>query len=148
MNTNQHIESPEDQLLFELIGKIPMEKAPDGFTAGIMQQVYSGVEPVSESPEYRRQMIWAYVGIGFGLVIFIIMLFAQWPFLKIGLPSDFNSFKSLLHAGLGFFDGLSRVISYVKGLSAIMIIFFALTILLIVERIFRRGISQKSSFLF
>jgi hypothetical protein len=148
MNTNQHIESPEDQLLFELIGKIPMEKAPDGFTAGIMQQVYSGVEPVSESPEYRRQMIWAYLGIGFALIIFIIMLFAQWPFLKINLPTDFNSFNSLLHAGLGFFDGLSRVISYVKNLSAIMIIFFALTVLLIVERIFRRGISQKSSFLF
>ncbi|MFH1120192.1 MAG: hypothetical protein V1775_10220 [Bacteroidota bacterium] len=148
MKINQHIESPEDQLLFDLMGKIQSEKAPEGFTAGIMQQVYSGVEPIIESPEYRRQMIWAYLAIGAALVIFLIMIFAQWPFMRINLPTEQWQLRSILQTVLGFFDGFGRVIVYLKGSSTMLVIFLSLTLLLIFERLFRHGISRKNSFLF
>jgi len=147
MNNNQYTEHPEDQFLFDLIGKMPVEKAPEGFTAGIMQQVYSGYEPIAETPEYRKQMLWAYLAIGVALVIFLIMLFAQWPFLKITIPTDQGILRNLLHAGLGFFDGFSKVLFYIKDSSGIIIIFLALTLLLIFERLFRKGFSQDRSFL-
>lgn len=146
MNTKQHIEQPEDQLLFDLFGKMPLEKAPEGFTEGIMQQVYSGFEPLAESPEYRRQMLWAYIAIGAALVIFMVMFFAQLPFLKINIPSDAGFLRNLLQAGLGFFEGFTRLIAYLKGSSTMLIIFFSLTLLLVIERIFRRGIFNNNFF--
>ncbi|KAF0198427.1 MAG: hypothetical protein FD166_1480 [Bacteroidetes bacterium] len=148
MNTQQNIDHTDDLFLFELMEKLPVEKAPEGFTSGIMQQVYAGVEPVSESPEYRRQMIWAYLAIGAAIIIFLIMMFAQWPFLKINLPTEQVQLLNILHTTLGFFEGFSRFLTYLKGSSTMLIIFFSLTLLLIVERFFRRGITQKSSFLF
>jgi hypothetical protein len=148
MNNKTYNEQADDQFLFELMEKLPVERAPEGFTSGIMQQVYSGVEPVSESPEYRRQMIWAYIAIGASIVIFLVMMFAQWPFLKISLPTDQGQLLNILHATLDFFEGFSRFMTYLKGSSTMLIIFFSLTLLLIFERFFRRGISQKSSFLF
>ncbi len=144
MKTNQHIEQPEDQLLFDLFGKIPLEKAPEGFTEGIMQQVYSGYEPIQESAEYRRQMLWAYFAIGAALVIFIIMFFAQLPFLKINFPTDPGNLRNLLNAGLGFFEGFTRLLTYLKGSSTMLIIFFSLTLLLVVERLFRKGIFNNN----
>jgi hypothetical protein len=146
MKTNPHIDQPDDHLLFDLFGKIPFEKAPAGFTEGIMQQVYSGYEPLAESSEYRKQMLWAYFAIGAALVIFIIMFFAQLPFLKISIPTDTGYLRNLLHAGLGFFDGFTRLLSYLKGSSTMLIIFFSLTLLLIVERIFRKGIYNNNFF--
>jgi hypothetical protein len=146
MNTKQHIEQPDDQLLFDLFGKMPLEKAPEGFTEGIMQQVYSGFEPLAETPEYRRQMLWAYFAIGAALVIFIVMFFAQLPFLKISIPTDPGYLRNLLQAGLGFFEGFARLVSYLKGSSTMLIIFLSLTLLLIIERIFRRGIYNNNFF--
>ncbi|MBK6965543.1 MAG: hypothetical protein IPH20_16855 [Bacteroidales bacterium] len=146
MSTNPHIEQPDDHLLFDLFDKIPLEKAPVGFTEGIMQQVYSGYEPLAESPEYRRQMIWAYFAIGAALIIFIIMFFAQLPFLNISIPTDTGYLRNLLHAGLGFFDGFTSLLTYLKGSSTMLIIFFSLTILLIIERIFRKGIYNNNFF--
>jgi hypothetical protein len=146
MNTKQHIEQPDDQLLFDLFGKMPPEKAPEGFTEGIMQQVYSGFEPLAESPEYRRQMLWAYFAIGAALVIFIVMFFAQLPFLKINIPTDTGYLLNLLQLGLEFFEGFTRLISYLKGSSTMLIIFLSLTLLLIIERIFRRGIYNNNFF--
>ncbi len=148
MNTNQHIEQPEDQLLFDLFREIPQEKAPEGFTEGIMQQVYSGYEPITESPEYRRQMLWAYFAIGAALLVFIFMIFAQLPFLKFTFPTDPGYLRNLLHAGLEFFDGFTRLLSYLKGSSTMLIIFLSLTLLLVVERIFRRGIFNNNFFTF
>lgn len=148
MKTKQHNELQEDLFLFELMEKIPLEKAPEGFTSGIMQQVYAGVEPVTESPEYRRQMIGAYLAIGAAIIVFFIMLFAQWPFLEISLPDNQGLLRSILHGTLGFFEGFNRFMSYLKGSSTMVIILFSLTLLLIFERIFRKGISEKSSFLF
>ena len=148
MNTNHHIEPPDDQLLFDLFGKIPLEKAPEGFTEGIMQQVYSGYEPLAESTEYRRQMLWAYFAIGAALVIFIIMFFAQLPFLKISIPTDTGYLRHLLHAGLGFFDGFTSLMTYLKGSSTMLIIFLSLTLLLVIERIFRRGAYNNNFFTF
>ncbi len=146
MNIKQHTEQPDDQLLFDLFGKMPLEKAPEGFTEGIMQQVYSGFEPLAESPEYRRQMLWAYFAIGAALVIFIVMFFAQLPFLKISIPTDPEYLRNLLQVGLGFFEGFTRLISYLKGSSTMLIIFFSLTLLLIIERIFRRGVFNSNFF--
>ncbi|MBK6347051.1 MAG: hypothetical protein IPN08_01795 [Bacteroidales bacterium] len=148
MNTQQNIDQSDDLFLFELMEELPVDKAPAGFTSGIMQQVYSGVEPVTESPEYRRQMIWAYLSIGAAIIIFFIMMFAQWPFLKINLPTDQGQLLNVLHTLLGVFEGFGRLMTYLKGSSTMLIIFFSLTLLLIIERFFRRGISQKSSFLF
>ena len=37
-----HDTEPDDKLLMELMLKMPVEKAPESFTSGVMQQVYSG----------------------------------------------------------------------------------------------------------
>ena len=147
MKPNSHTNDLDDNLLFDLMASLPLEKAPEGFGAGIMQQIYSGVEPIEDTPEYRRQMLWAYIAIGATALIAIFMLFAQWPFLKINLLSNPTQLRDLLNAGLGIFDGFSKVLSYVKGSSAILIIFFSLTLLLAFERLFRRGISSDRSFI-
>jgi hypothetical protein len=148
MNTNQHTEQADDKFLFDLMSKIPVEKAPEGFTSGIMQQVYSGYEPIAETGEYRRQMLWAYIAIGAAMVIFTIMLFAQWPFLKINFSTDQNFLLNVINVSMGFFDGFSKFMSFLKGSSTMLIILFSLTLLLVFERFFRRGIQQKSSYLF
>lgn len=138
---NNHISNEEinDQFLFDLFEKMPLEKAPHGFTEGIMQQVYSGVEPVAEtSGEYRRQMLWAYMGIGAALITVIVMIFARLPFLNIELPSDSGILRTLLHSGLGLFDGLSRISGLLRESSVTLVIFFSLTMLLLVERFFRK----------
>lgn len=148
MNALPYNEEPDDQFLFDLIRKTDCEKAPEGFTAGIMQQVYSGIQPDTETPEYRWQMLWAYMAIGLALVFFILMLFAQWPFLKINLPSEQGILSNLLHAGLGFFEGFDKLLAFIKTSSTSLIIFFSLTLLLVFERFFRRGIPHDRPFLF
>lgn len=47
MKSDNHIEDLNDKLLFDLIGNLPLEKAPEGFNAGIMQQIYSGLNPLN-----------------------------------------------------------------------------------------------------
>lgn len=148
MKSDNHIEDLNDKLLFDLIGNLPLEKAPEGFNAGIMQQIYSGVEPLEYTPEYRRQMLWAYIAIGVTVLLAVFMLFAQWPFLKISFLSTPEQLRDLLNASLGIFDGFSKVLSYVKSSSSVFIIFIALTLLLIFERLFRKGISSDRSFTF
>lgn len=148
MKSDNHIEDLNDKLLFDLIGNLPLEKAPEGFNAGIMQQIYSGVEPLEYTPEYRRQMLWAYIAIGVTVLLAVFMLFAQWPFLKISFLSTPEQLRDLLNASLGIFDGFSKVLSFVKSSSSVFIIFIALTLLLIFERLFRKGISSDRSFTF
>ncbi|MCB9016945.1 MAG: hypothetical protein H6541_14255 [Lentimicrobiaceae bacterium] len=148
MKSDNHIEDLNDKLLFDLIGNLPLEKAPEGFNAGIMQQIYSGVEPFEYTPEYRRQMLWAYIAIGVTVLLAVFMLFAQWPFLKISFLSTPEQLRDLLNASLGIFDGFSKVLSFVKSSSSVFIIFIALTLLLIFERLFRKGISSDRSFTF
>lgn len=148
MKPNPYNEDLADHMLFDLMGKLPLEKAPENFTSGIMQQIYSGVEPVEDTPEYRRQMIWAYIAIGVAAIIAVLMLFAQWPFLKINILSTPEQLRDFLNTGLGIFDGFGRVITYVKDSSTIIIIFLALTLLLGFERLFRRGVSSDRPFIF
>jgi len=148
MKANQHIDDLDDQMLFDLIGKMPLEKAPEGFNEGIMQQIYSGFEPIEDTPEYRRQMLWGYMAIGAVVVISILMMFAQWPFLKINFLSNQDQLRDFLNAGIGIVDGFSKVLGYIRSSSNMLIIFLALGLLLIFERLIRRGISTDKSLIF
>lgn len=147
MKINQHNEELDDKLLFELMGDLPLEKAPEGFSAGIMQQIYSGVEPIEYTPEYRRQLLYGYLAIGATVVIAFFMLIAQWPFLKINFLSTPEQLRDFLNAGLGIIDGFTRLLSYVESASTMLIIFFAISLLLLFERLFRRGISTDRYFI-
>lgn len=129
---------PDDRLLRELFSQIPLEKAPENFTSGIMQQVYTGFETVGESPETRRQVLMGYATLLAAIVIVGLMLFAQWPFLKLNFLSDFVQLKSLLNVSLGILDGIKNFTSFLKESSTVIIILAAIGLLLLFERIIRK----------
>jgi|GEM_PF-714634 len=148
MNTKRPIESEDDLFLRELMLRLPVEKAPEGFTAGIMQQVYSGVEPVADDKAYRRQMLWAYASLGAALIMMLFMLFAQWPFLRIGFINEQGILQKLLHASISFFSGFNQMIAFIKGSSTTILIFMSLTLLLVLERVFRSRAMHDRSLMF
>lgn len=148
MTNDKFSETDNDRFLAQLMANLPLEKAPEGFTSGIMQQIQSGVEPLTDTPEYRRQMLWGYLSLFAALVIVVIMLFAQWPFVKINLFSDTDQLRNLLNASLGILEGFNSIIAYLKDSSTMIIIFLSVGLLLLFERLIRNGFQQKRSFLF
>lgn len=147
MKTTEYIQ-PDDNFLRELFAKVPLEKAPENFTSGIMQQVYSGVEPIPESPELRKQMLLGYASLLAAIVIVAFMLFAQWPFLKLNFFSDFIHLKDLLNASMGILEGINRITSFLKQSSTVIIILSAIGLLLLVERFIRKEFIHNRSFMF
>ncbi|HOP12403.1 hypothetical protein [Lentimicrobium sp.] len=148
MTNDKFSETDNDRFLAQLMANLPLEKAPEGFTSGIMQQIQSGIEPLADTPEYRRQMLWGYLSVLATLVIVVIMLFAQWPFLKINLFSDTDQLRNLLNASLGILEGFNSIVSYLKDSSTMIIIFLSVGLLLLFERLIRNGFQQKRTFLF
>ena len=147
MKTTEYIE-PDDKFLRKLFSEIPLEKAPENFTSGIMQQVYSGVEPLHESPELRKQLLLGYGSLVAAIVIVGLMLFAQWPFLELNIFSDFIHLKDLLNASIGILDGINRITSFLKQSSTVIIILSSIGLLLLVERLIRKEFLHNRSFMF
>ena len=134
---------PDDNLLRKMFSEIPLEKAPENFTNGIMQQVYTGFEPVQESPESRRQMILGYAALLAAMVVVGLMLFAQWPFLKLDFLSDLVQLRSLLNVSMGILEGIKSFTSFLKESSTVIIILSAVGLLLLFERILRKEFQHK-----
>ncbi|MBW6491453.1 MAG: hypothetical protein K0B15_09705 [Lentimicrobium sp.] len=146
MKPIQDIET-DDKLLRELMIKLPVEKAPENFTYGIMQQVYSGFEPIQETPEMRRQMLYGYIAVFAAIIIVGVMIFAQWPFFKINLFTETNFLKGLLSFSMGILGSINSITVYLKESSTLIIIMSSIGFLLIFERLIRRGFQQRSSFM-
>ena len=147
MKTPEYIES-DDQFLRDLFSKVPIEKAPENFTNGIMQQVYSGVEPMQESPELRKQLLLGYGSLLVAIAIVGLMIFAQLPFLNINLSADFIHLKDLLNASMSILDGITRISSFLKQSSTVIIILSAIGLLLLAERLIRKEFIHNRSFMF
>lgn len=147
MKTFPDIE-PDDQFLMDLMQKMPVEKAPESFTSGVMQQVYSGFEPQTDTPEVRRQVLFGYFALLAAVVIVGLMIFAQLPFLKFNFLNDTDYLKNILNASMGILEGVKRFSTFLKESSTVIIILSSVGLLLIFERILRRGLPQGRFFSF
>lgn len=147
MKTFSDIE-PDDQFLMDLMQKMPVEKAPESFTSGVMQQVYSGFEPQTDTPEVRRQVLFGYFALLAAVVIIGLMIFAQLPFLKFNFLSDTDYLRNILNASMGILEGVKRFSTFLKESSTVIIILSSVGLLLIFERVLRRGLPQGRFFSF
>lgn len=147
MKTFPDIE-PDDQFLIDLMQKMPVEKAPESFTSGVMQQVYSGFEPQTDTPEVRRQVLFGYFALLAAVVIIGLMIFAQLPFLKFNFLNDTDYLRNILNASLGILEGVKRFSTFLKESSTVIIILSSVGLLLIFERVLRRGLPQGRFFSF
>lgn len=147
MKTFPDIES-DDQFLMDLMQKMPVEKAPESFTSGVMQQVYSGFEPQTDTPEVRRQVLFGYFALLAAVVIIGLMIFAQLPFLKFNFLSDTDYLRNILNASMGILEGVKRFSTFLKESSTVIIILSSVGLLLIFERVLRRGLPQGRFFSF
>lgn len=147
MKTFQDIE-PDDQFLMDLMQKMPVEKAPESFTSGVMQQVYSGFEPQTDTPELRRQVLFGYFALLAAVVIIGLMIFAQLPFLKFNFLNDTDYLRNILDASLSILEGVKRFSTFLKESSTVIIILSSVGLLLIFERVLRRGLPQGRFFSF
>jgi hypothetical protein len=147
MKTFPDIE-PDDQFLMDLMQKMPVEKAPESFTSGVMQQVYSGFEPQTDTPEVRRQVLFGYFALLAAVVIIGLMIFAQLPFLKFNFLSDTDYLRNILNASMGILEGVKRFSTFLKESSTVIIILSSVGLLLIFERVLRRGLPQGRFFSF
>ena len=138
---------PDDRLLRKMFSEIPLEKAPENFTSGIMQQVYTGFEPVQESPELRRQLILGYAALLVAIVVMGLMLFAQWPFLKFDYLSELVQVKNPLNVSMGILNGIKSFTTFLKDSSTVIIILAAVGLLLLFERIIHKEFQQKHTFM-
>ncbi len=134
---------PDDRLLRKMFSEMPLEKAPANFTSGIMQQVYTDFEAVEESPETRKQLLLGYAALLAAIVIVGLMLFAQWPFLKINFLTEIVQLKSLLNISIGILGGIKSVTTFLRESSTVLIIFAAVGLLLLLERIIHREFQHK-----
>ncbi len=147
MKTFPDIES-DDQFLMDLMQKMPVEKAPESFTSGVMQQVYSGFEPQTDTPEVRRQVLFGYFALLAAVVIIGLMIFAQLPFLKFNFLNDTDYLRNILNASMGILEGVKRFSTFLKESSTVIIILSSVGLLLIFERVLRRGLPQGRFFSF
>ncbi|MCD6661003.1 MAG: hypothetical protein LT105_12650 [Lentimicrobium sp.] len=147
MKTFPDIE-PDDQFLMDLMQKMPVEKAPESFTSGVMQQVYSGFEPQTDTPEVRRQVLFGYFALLAAVVIIGLMIFAQLPFLKFNFLNDTDYLRNILNASMGILEGVKRFSTFLKESSTVIIILSSVGLLLIFERVLRRGLPQGRFFSF
>ena len=138
---------PDDMLLRKMFSEIPLEKAPENFTSGIMQQVYAGFEPVEESSELRLQMLLGYAALLAAVVVVGLMLFAQLPFLKFTFLTELIQLKSLLSVSMGILDGIKSFTSFLKESSTMIIILSAVGLLLVFERLIRKEFQHKHTFM-
>ena len=145
MNPTEYTEQ-DDRLLRKMFAEIPLEKAPENFTSGIMQQVYTGFESVETSPETRRQILMGYAALLAAIVVVGLMLFAQWPFLKLDFLSQIVQLKSLLNVSMGILDGIKSITTFIKDSSTVLIILAAIGLLLLFERIIRKEFQHKHTF--
>lgn len=142
MKSTEYTE-PDDRLLRKMFSEMPIEKAPANFTSGIMQQVYSGFEPVEESLETRRQILMGYAALLVAIVAVGLMIFAQLPFLKLSFLSEFVQLKSLLNVSMGILQGIKSITTFIKESSTVIIILSAVGILLFLERIIHKEFQHK-----
>lgn len=147
MKTFPDIE-PDDQFLMDLMQKMTVEKAPESFTSGVMQQVYSGFEPQTDTPEVRRQVLFGYFALLAAVVIIGLMIFAQLPFLKFNFLNDTDYLRNILNASMGILEGVKRFSTFLKESSTVIIILSSVGLLLIFERVLRRGLPQGRFFSF
>lgn len=138
----------DDPFLENMFQKLPIEKTSVDFTSSLMSQIYASVEPEIEPDKYRRQMIWAYGSIGAGLLVIAFLLFALWPFFDLNLRLEPTRIINLINTSLTIFDGISEIGKWMKESTIQLSIFFSIFILLLIERLLRKGVVNNNSYLF
>ncbi len=144
--TTDKFQETDDKFLADLMRRMPQEKLPSSFTSGVMMQLQANTEPLADSSEYRRQMIWAYLSLLLAAGVVIFMLVAGWPFIKINIFSDTYQLRNLLNASLGILEGFNTFINYLRESSTIIIICITVGFLLLAERLLRSRMLQNRSF--
>lgn len=136
-----------DSFFERVIPKLPIEKTSSDFTMQLMNQIYASVEPEIEPEKYRRQMLFAYISIGAGLIVIAFILFAIWPFFDINLKITSSQVLNFISASLSLVDRISNLPEYLKESSLQISIFFSIFVLFIVERLLRTKITDPKSFI-
>ncbi|MDY0343142.1 MAG: hypothetical protein RBR28_06195 [Lentimicrobium sp.] len=134
-----------DHFLEQLIDLMPYEKAPDNFTNGIMLQLSAGVQPIADTPESRRQLLWGYVTLAVAFAGVVLMLFARWPFLNFDLTLSTDLIRTVFTKSINLFNSLTEMMSYLKSSSVTILIFASVGILLLLERILRKGLNRNQT---
>ncbi|GAB1404571.1 MAG: hypothetical protein PHX54_02960 [Lentimicrobiaceae bacterium] len=135
----------DDHFLEQWIDLLPYEKAPDNFTNGIMLQLSAGLQPVADTPESRRQMLWGYITLALAFAGVMLMIFARWPFLNFDFAISIDFLRTFFIRLMNFSRSLSEVAAYFKTGSTALIIFASIGILLLLERILRKGIHRDQT---
>lgn len=142
----EEMEYNSDDLFFEqLIDQLPLQKAPDNFTNGIMLQLSAGLQPVLDTPESRRQLLWGYLTLGVAFAGVLLMFFARWPFLSFDFTIGTDIIQTIFTKSVSFFNGLNELMFYIKSGSVAILVFISVGILLLVERLLRKGIHRNQT---
>lgn len=136
-----------DPFLESMIHKLPQPRTNEEFTSEVMNQIYASVEPEIEPEVYRRQMLWAYGSIGAGIILIALIFFAIWPFIDFKINLGNIQILDIINGTLRLFDGITNVINFIKASSVQITIFLSVFVLFVIERLFRRGVSN-STFIF
>lgn len=145
MKTEEMEYTTDDHFLEQLMDQLPFEKAPDNFTNGIMLQLSAGVQPIADTPESRRQLLWGYVTLAVAFAGVVLMLFARWPFLNYDLTLNTDLIRTVFTKSINLFHGLTELMSYLKSGSSTILIFASVGILLLLERILRKGFNRNQT---
>lgn len=147
MEDFKDISSLKDPFLERMLHKLPQQKTRDNFTTEVMNQIYASVEPEIEPQVYRRQMLWAYGSIGVGIILIVLLIFAIWPFIDLNINFNRIQILDIINGTLSLMDGISKLVTFIKESSIQISIFLSVFALFLIERLFRRGVSN-STFIF
>lgn len=143
-NNNELLRDP---FLEKMFHKMPFESTSGNFTKQVMDQLGTNIEPIIEPEKYRRQMLWAYSSIGVGMLVIALMLFALWPFFDFNLSLSSTQILYFINTSLTVLRSITDFLSYLKGSTVQISIFFSLMLLFLVERLLRKGVSNNNSYL-
>lgn len=130
----------KDEFIRKLMALQPEDKAPEGFTARVMQKVQPEAAP--EAGHYLSPLAWAGIFVGVAILI-ITMFFVDIPFLN-----NFFSSTGIEKISLDIFNG-GLIDSFVKffkqlNINAIGIaIIIGFVSLILLERLFSRRRSES-----
>lgn len=145
MNTKDIDYTMDDRFFENLIEALPYEKAPENFSEGIMLQLSAGIKPVTDTPESRRQLLWGYLTLAVAFAGVALMFFARLPFLNFDLAIETDLFRLLFSNSMSVINGISHVSAFLKSGSTALFIFASLGLLLLIERILRKGIHRNQT---
>ncbi len=142
MTHDDYNELIDDSFLAQIMSELPHEKAPEGFTGRVMQQIVPAAEPVY-TPEYRRQMFWGYVALVAAMLFVVLMVVLQIPFIKTEFAAVAERIQNLLNAPVDLLEGINKMVHYLKASTTVIVISLATGLLLLFERLIRSGLQHK-----